>query len=953
MGYGEPDLTTMIGFGSNVQSKHMTAYFRRTFEVDAVPVARRLALSLRVDDGAVVYLNGQEIARVNMPAGAIGTKTPSQRAIAGADESRYVRRLAPVKDLVPGRNVMAVEVHQCEPASSDLIFDLELALVPDPPIARVTPAAREVSLLYVTKHYIPPGQRIPDGYVDGGRGMKIGNDDVVRSEREVIVVDRSRDALLRQHLSYARSPWLAALPTMERAKLLALYVDQVCSPPNSRAVAWSNVEEIQTVYQGREFMFGQLVSSGVCRHRALLFKLLGDEAGLPVALVRGNAAADGGTVGHAWNELLADEGEKLIVDVAGPRPGFRFPTTTERGAEAYLTIDNRPYYAKSAATTVSGRRAAATSREASSGRDDSEGRLLLQAAQHAVAEYHRGSTAARSLVRVVYFHPADRDPLPNYAARLDRIMTDVSDFYRDGLRRFGIENRGLPLERKDGRLVLHLVRGKLPASGYNYEAGGVTGKEARAALQGVVDFDREHVLMVYGLCRKEPDGRYVFDAPYYGDGNQRAGLCHAADCELLDPSLLTDTKNKIVYTEHYYPRVEQMVATFNSWYIGGLAHELGHGLGLPHDAGQRAEAGFGTSLMGNGNLRYREDVWGGRAPAYLSRTIALQLLAHPLITGSDRGRWEGVGVGIEGLEFVAGDRALQVRGRAGGTIPPYAVAAFIWPTSSKQDHGARTFATVVRGNDFDLRLDAIGPGSYNLKLVTMHANGGTTTRRFQLDVDSAGRPDAKGLQARWESAVVERGEQAVAQRWPAVRTFLSDEVIARAPGDDARRKLRHLRTVVEPVTPQALGSITGERVYLSDVAWSEASVGWGQPARNHFWFDEKIQRGVLISVGGQFFERSLYAHSPSRYVFPLEQKWKTFTVVIGLRDGAVARKGSGIFTIRGDGRELYRSSVMRVGTRNTVNVDVSGVRQLELLAEGDGGNSDNSWAIWADPLLQR
>ena len=92
----------------------------------------------------------------------------------------------------------------------------------------------------------------------------------------------------------------------------------------------------------------------------------------------------------------------------------------------------------------------------------------------------------------------------------------------------------------------------------------------------------------------------VFDAPYYGKSasSQRWGLCHAADCELLDTLLLTETKKKIVYTEHYYPRMEQTLARFNSWYIGGIAHELGHGLGLDHDAGNPDEDAFGTSLMG-------------------------------------------------------------------------------------------------------------------------------------------------------------------------------------------------------------------------------------------------------------------------------------------------------------------------------------------------------------------
>ena len=103
-----------------------------------------------------------------------------------------------------------------------------------------------------------------------------------------------------------------------------------------------------------------------------------------------------------------------------------------------------------------------------------------------------------------------------------------------------------------------------------------------------MDIDREHLLVFYALCRQTNDGRYIFDAPYYGGGSQAGGICHAADCELLDPLLLTDTNRTIVLTEHYYPHLKVTVAKFNSMYLGGVAHELGHALGLPHDDGGSA-----------------------------------------------------------------------------------------------------------------------------------------------------------------------------------------------------------------------------------------------------------------------------------------------------------------------------------------------------------------------------
>ncbi len=394
--------------------------------------------------------------------------------------------------------------------------------------------------------------------------------------------------------------------------------------------------------------------------------------------------------------------------------------------------------------------------------DDPAGRELLATAQHAIAAYHDGHRNAPSLLRVVYFHPSDRDPLPNYAERLDRIMTDVSNFYRDGLARFGIENQGLPLERKDGRLVLHVVRGRHPASGYRYDDGETPAREIRAALKGVVDMDREHVLVIHGLCRKEPDGRYVFHAPYYGAGwsSQRAGLCHAADCELLDPLLLTETKRKIVYTEHYYPRVEQTLARYNSWYLGGIAHELGHGLGLVHDAGNPGEQGWGTSLMGEGNHTYRQERWGGGMPTFLSRGSALCLAAHPLFTRSNQGRWHRTRDTLAGLEFSNADGTLRIRGKARGEIASYAVIAYVFSVNSWSDHSARTYPVAVKGGSFDLLIGDLRPGNYHLRLATLYVNGSASRRYWRFAVDAKGQPDANALNLLWSLERAPRSHRA-------------------------------------------------------------------------------------------------------------------------------------------------------------------------------------------------
>ena len=89
----------------------------------------------------------------------------------------------------------------------------------------------------------------------------------------------------------------------------------------------------------------RICGAGVCRHRSLLFKLLADEAGLDVALVRGNYSDGRSSSGHAWNELHLDDGIRVLFDLTLRHvelPVLQGSRTSRR----YLTVRNEPWYAK-------------------------------------------------------------------------------------------------------------------------------------------------------------------------------------------------------------------------------------------------------------------------------------------------------------------------------------------------------------------------------------------------------------------------------------------------------------------------------------------------------------------------------------------------------------------------------------------------------------------------------
>ncbi len=117
LGFGDGDEATVITRGA------ITYYFRHTFSADNTGVVD-LEVNLRRDDGAIIYLNGSEIVRSNMPSGAVGYRTLAM--LAGDDGDFLHRYVVPADSLADGANVLAVEVHQNSSGSSDVSFDLGL-----------------------------------------------------------------------------------------------------------------------------------------------------------------------------------------------------------------------------------------------------------------------------------------------------------------------------------------------------------------------------------------------------------------------------------------------------------------------------------------------------------------------------------------------------------------------------------------------------------------------------------------------------------------------------------------------------------------------------------------------------------------------------------------------------------------------------------------------------------
>jgi tartrate-resistant acid phosphatase type 5 len=125
LGYGDGDETTLVSFGPDPSAKYITTYFRRRFTVTNPSSLSNVRLELLRDDGAVVYLNGTEIFRSNMP-NTSDFSTLALVAIGGSEEQVWHATAVNPSLLSSGTNLIAVEVHQADPASSDISFNLTL-----------------------------------------------------------------------------------------------------------------------------------------------------------------------------------------------------------------------------------------------------------------------------------------------------------------------------------------------------------------------------------------------------------------------------------------------------------------------------------------------------------------------------------------------------------------------------------------------------------------------------------------------------------------------------------------------------------------------------------------------------------------------------------------------------------------------------------------------------------
>ncbi len=123
-----------------------TYYFRRHFTLDHDPTSTEVSIETLIDDGAIVYINGMEALRLNMPEGPIDHPTFATPGVSDAVLEGPFNIDSSL--LVQGDNVIAVEVHQSSLTSSDIVFGFTMD-------SRITSVSQASDVIINEVHYHP------------------------------------------------------------------------------------------------------------------------------------------------------------------------------------------------------------------------------------------------------------------------------------------------------------------------------------------------------------------------------------------------------------------------------------------------------------------------------------------------------------------------------------------------------------------------------------------------------------------------------------------------------------------------------------------------------------------------------------------------------------------------------------------------------------------------------
>jgi len=138
----------------------------------------------------------------------------------------------------------------------------------------------------------------------------------------------------------------------------------------------------------------------------------------------------------------------------------------------------------------------------------------------------------------------------------------------------------------------------------------------------------------------------------------------------------------------------------------------------------------------------------------------------------------------------------------------------------------------------------------------------------------------------------------------------------------------------------------GGEVPLSSLDLAKVRQGWGTAQR------DRSVTSQTLSIAGRRFEHGVGTHSPGRIAVCLSGRAEKLTAFVGVDDSAGPGKGSVVFKVLADGKELWSSGLIRCGdAAKPVEVSLKGAQTLLLMVEDGGDGYEYDHADWADARI--
>jgi hypothetical protein len=146
----------------------------------------------------------------------------------------------------------------------------------------------------------------------------------------------------------------------------------------------------------------------------------------------------------------------------------------------------------------------------------------------------------------------------------------------------------------------------------------------------------------------------------------------------------------------------------------------------------------------------------------------------------------------------------------------------------------------------------------------------------------------------------------------------------------------------------------GRAVYLAQlkpiVVEEKTILAPPQPYRNN-----TNSQNESLDIGGFIYHNGIGVHARSLLTYKLGGGFSSFRADVGI-DGRLEKNGTVVFVVKGDGKELFRSPLVRgkpSGGGLPIEVSVQGVKELTLLVEPTDDLDQADCANWGGVRVLR